>query len=121
MFVFARQELVEHITDVSPIRKADKKAESGNVLASLSFRLFGHKLVFQFHTAKTLKKKFEHDAEAKESQTYFRSDADEQRSFEFLMMRNDSLNIDLADDEIEKLVDDYDFESLQMYDSFYKW
>lgn len=85
-------------------------------MASLSFRLFGHKLVFQFHTVKTLKKKFECDAESKESHTYFRSEADEQRSFEFLMIRNDSLNIDLADEEIEKLVDDYDFDTLQMYD-----
>jgi len=42
VFVFAKQELINNISDVSPLRKADKKAESGNVVANLSFRLFGH-------------------------------------------------------------------------------
>lgn len=72
VFVFARQQLVQHITDVSPLKKANKKAESGNVVANLSFRLYGHKLLFQFHNAKTLKKKFD-DTELKDSAKYFRS------------------------------------------------
>ena len=105
---------------MSPIRGTKKRAESGNFVASMSFRLFGHKLVFQFHTIKTLKKKFENENEGKESQKHFRSDADEERSFEFLMIRNDTLGIDLVGDEIEKLVDDYDYETLQKYDQFYK-
>lgn len=119
VFVFAKQELVQHITDVSPLKQANKKAESGNVVANLSFRLYGHKLLFQFHNAKTLRRKFD-DNERKDSAKYFRSELDESRSFEFLMIRNDNLCIDLPDEEIDKLVDDFDFDTLQKHDQFSK-